>query len=318
MDVRLPSHAWLVDDDPLDAALLIEALAKIGVPASHCPDFEIPDFVEREGAPELVVFDLDLGAQSGLELVSDLRRAGDDRPVMIATGGGDERTAIECIRAGADDYVGKGDLEAAVLRRAVLNAVAQWGRRRAERARQDLLESLAAANRRLDRLAMEDELTGLLNRRGFHKRLDAAIGAAERFGHSLVLILLDLDDFKQVNDHAGHAEGDRVLQELGSIVSRLMRRSDFAARMGGDEFAICIERATATSAKTLALRLLGAIGELTWGDGAGRIGCSMGLAELQEEEDAASVHIRADEALYTAKRAGGHRVDTAPATRTDP
>lgn len=95
----------------------------------------------------------------------------------------------------------------------------------------------------LEKLAREDGLTGLLNRRGFELELRRALGFHARHGEDMALVLLDLDRFKEINDHYGHAGGDTVLRHVASILASNVRGSDVAARIGGDEFALILWRA---------------------------------------------------------------------------
>jgi diguanylate cyclase (GGDEF)-like protein len=165
----------------------------------------------------------------------------------------------------------------------------------------------------LRRLAVTDYLTGLANRRELERRLSVELERAARYGHSLSVMMLDVDDLKEVNDEYGHATGDEVLRALATLVKQSMRMSEIAGRLGGDEFAVVLPETDAHRARALAERLIErlpqalrewpAIGEAVKTVGA--IGLSAGIAD--DEGGAVSAKDllgNADAALYEAKRLG--------------
>lgn len=147
----------------------------------------------------------------------------------------------------------------------------------------------------LETLIGSDELTGLLNRRGFLSVFARANAAAKRGGTGGVLVVCDLDGFKKVNDLLGHAQGDELLRQLGAILRRKTRKMDAAARLGGDEFALMLVGVTLPAAKRKCQwlgRVIGTIG----------IAASFGLAVFDGEESEEAVLHRADMAMYEEKR----------------
>ena len=157
-------------------------------------------------------------------------------------------------------------------------------------------------------LAHHDVMTGLCNRVLFYEVLRRQLAAAERSGKSLAVLAVDLDDFKAVNDERGHAAGDRVLRAVAERIRQAVRGSDVAGRMGGDEFAVLLCEADATSARQLAERLVLALSE-PYGERMPRVSASVGVAVFPEDgADATSLMERADGALYEAKRLGKQRV----------
>ena len=169
------------------------------------------------------------------------------------------------------------------------------------------------------RLADTDGLTGLRNRRYFHETLQRECTRAHRYGRSLALLVLDLDDFKAINERVGHLAGDAVLAEAASRLRDVLRASDVACRVGGDEFAIVLPEAGAQQAAQLYRRVEDAvsakpIGTIT------QLTLSGGVAELTERDDALSFFERADEALYRAKSAGKAQlyVSAGPGTPATP
>ncbi len=155
-------------------------------------------------------------------------------------------------------------------------------------------------------LADMDALTGLHNRRFFHETLAREVARAQRYGRRLALIVLDLDDFKAVNDRIGHLAGDDVLSELGDRMREVVRSADVACRIGGEEFAVVLPESTLDDAEQLYERLLRAVSSRPFGE-AGRLSLSGGITELHADDDKTSFFERADEALYRAKSSGKSR-----------
>lgn len=170
---------------------------------------------------------------------------------------------------------------------------------------------LKHAVEKLDRLATTDDLTGLHNRRSLLERLTMEAARAKRYRTPLAAVMIDLDFFKRINDHHGHATGDLVLANVGSLVRESVRSSDIAGRYGGEELCVILpETGLAGSCKfaeTLRRRLL-ALGHGV--DGLGPVSASLGVAVIDHTGgDATSLLKQADEALYRAKHAGRNRVE---------
>jgi diguanylate cyclase (GGDEF)-like protein/PAS domain S-box-containing protein len=169
----------------------------------------------------------------------------------------------------------------------------------------------AQAEQRLEYLAYHDPLTGLANRAAFEDRLRVSIADAKRYGDLLILAYLDLDRFKPINDRYGHAAGDRVLLELGKRLLQSVRVQDVVARLGGDEFVMLLQRVESVGEVIpIAERLLEAMRRpvrLEDGDLVS-VDASIGFAVFDRAtDDARSLVVKADVAMYEAKRAGGHK-----------
>ncbi len=135
----------------------------------------------------------------------------------------------------------------------------------------------AQTRARLEHLAHTDSLTGLYNHRYFHERLRAELSRAGRARESIALMMLDIDDFKRVNDVCGHGEGDEVLQTLAALLRATVRVSDVVCRVGGEEFAVILPACSAADALALAARLKNGLTEVAT-DASGRITLSIGVA----------------------------------------
>ena len=162
--------------------------------------------------------------------------------------------------------------------------------------------------------ATHDALTGLINRREFENRLkEALLATRENTALHHVLLYLDLDQFKVVNDTCGHQAGDRLLKQLTSVVQTRIRTSDVLARLGGDEFGVLLVDCTLETAHRIAENLRQAIRDFrfVWEDRVMNVGVSIGLAEIDGQVDSLdAVMSAADVACYSAKDSGRNRVQT--------
>jgi len=156
------------------------------------------------------------------------------------------------------------------------------------------------------RLADLDALTGLHNRRYFHETLSREVTRAQRYGRRLALVVVDLDDFKPINEKIGHLAGDGVLAEAAERIKSVVRNSDIACRVGGDEFAVILPESGIGQADQLYRRIQTAVTSRPIGQ-VPRLDLSAGIAELGETDDGTTIFERADEALYRAKDAGKSR-----------
>lgn len=167
----------------------------------------------------------------------------------------------------------------------------------------------------LERLAVTDPLTGLLNRRGLKRALQTALSAARRYGEQGILISIDLDGFKFVNDTYGHAVGDKVLKQVARILSEGVRETDSVGRVGGDEFIVLLTRVPEKDGVRRA-RLLESQLNSTAVNIDGRtimVRASCGTQTYGSEDDAPTLLDRADSAMYRRKRTKGNQPGGIPA-----
>jgi diguanylate cyclase (GGDEF)-like protein len=158
----------------------------------------------------------------------------------------------------------------------------------------------------LARLALTDPLTGLSNRHAGERALERDVARARRAGLPFSIALLDLDEFKQVNDRFGHAAGDDILRQVSRILTSTFRASDLAVRWGGDEFMVLLPDATGTGATIFAERARMQVEGMT--APSGKVTISAGVVEIKSDELPHDAIRRADAQLYAAKRAGRNRV----------
>jgi diguanylate cyclase (GGDEF)-like protein len=185
-----------------------------------------------------------------------------------------------------------------------------------ERERDELIE-------RLKSQSATDFLTGLANRRAFFDMAERELAGARRHGVPVVVMVLDLDHFKRLNDEHGHDAGDRALRAVADAVREQLRQDDLAARYGGEEFALLLRHCEPADGLRFSERLRAAIAQATVplpAGGTARVTASVGVAASSDHgHDLEALVARADEAMYQAKHAGRNRVALAVAPAlTDP
>jgi len=266
----------------------------------------------RQTIPDAVVLDWILPILDG----GALTRAIKSDPalsrvfVIIASARAEGANRAEGIEIGADDYLVK-PIEPKELLARLRNGL-MLRRLQAE---------LEEKNRELSRLASTDPMTELLNRRSFDRNLEREMLGARRHGDALSLAILDLDEFKSINDRFGHDVGDEVLREIARRLRDACRAGDSVARIGGEEFALILTRTTGDGAVTVAERTRALISNRRVVSSAGdlTVTVSAGVASAGGEIgfDPQELFRAADEALYTSKHGGRNRVtlSTARAAR---
>ncbi len=181
---------------------------------------------------------------------------------------------------------------------------------RAIRAR--LASRQVALEHQLKRLTVTDDLTGLYNQRDLFEHLPREMERAKRAGSACSLCLFDLDGFKEYNDTHGHLAGDRLLRNVGAVVSRTIRaKTDRAFRYGGDEFVLLLPHTSRAEAQVLVDRLRRAVSRAL----AGAVGFSAGIAEYSPGMESRDFIETADRLMYRAKRKGGNRLEPEGALR---
>jgi diguanylate cyclase (GGDEF)-like protein len=162
---------------------------------------------------------------------------------------------------------------------------------------------------KLTQLATVDPVTGLFNRRYLETRLEAEVERARRQGQDLALLLIDIDDFKRVNDTRGHLEGDRILRDVADLLRAGVRIFDVCARYGGEEFVIVMPAASATVAQQVAERIRLRV-ERSFTNDSPAVTVSVGVGMLEHSHTADELVDVADHALIAAKKAGKNLVWT--------
>jgi len=164
-----------------------------------------------------------------------------------------------------------------------------------------LLDTSERRSESSEQLAIFDALTGVANRRYLDARLPEEVARAKRYGRSLSVLMIDIDDFKQINEREGNQAGDRVIVEIARILRTRVREVDFVARYGGEEFVVMLPETPLEGALVVARRLCERIAALPVATY--KVTISIGVATGHS----ADVLVRADAAMYRAKRAGKNR-----------
>jgi diguanylate cyclase (GGDEF)-like protein len=322
----------VVDDD--DSARLIAraSLEHAGLAVEEAANGrEGVDAFERL-RPDLVLMDVLMPEMDGFAACAAIRSlpGGGPVPVLMMTGLDDVESIRKAYLAGATDFTTK-PIQGTILGHRA-NYLIRAGRafgdlHRAEAENRALLQALSRKNEELERFnealwdqAIHDGLTGLYNYRYFQEALSREIARSTRHGKPLSLILLDVDSFKLYNDEHGHQVGDDALRSIGEILLQRIRKSDIAARYGGDEFVVLLPEVGLEHGMQIAEALREAIaghpfhGRET--QPRGNITASFGMAVYPEDgSDPCSLIREADRTMYLAKQAGGNCVHPAAGQR---
>ncbi len=300
----------VVEDDPNYREVLVGALACGGYEVQSAADGAAGLVLIRKCLPDAVLLDWVLPILDGGALTRAIK--GDPALarvlVIIASARGEGPMRAEGIELGADDYLVKPVDVAELLAR--LHGGLTLRRLQAE---------LEEKNRELARLAATDPLTGLPNRRSFDANLERESLGAKRYADALSLVLLDVDEFKKVNDRFGHDVGDEVLREIGRRLRESCRAGDTVARIGGEEFALILTRTGAEGASAVAERTRALVSGAPVPTTAGELAVtvSAGVSSLGGEIgfDTQALYRSADEALYASKKEGRNRVTSRASRR---
>jgi diguanylate cyclase (GGDEF)-like protein len=236
---------------------------------------------------DVILLDLSLPDSAGLRTFSEIYAKAPLIPIVVLTALDSRALALEILRGGAQDYLVKEDADFCLLERTLLYAI--------ERNRLRIT---------LEDQSLKDDLTGLLNRRGFLTMAQQQIKIAQRENLELILLFADLDGLKHINDTFGHPEGDRALRAVANILEETFRGSDIVARLGGDEFIVLAINARASSTRALEMRLAENIARRNAQSPLYPLSLSFGVAQ-SDPHDLTSLEeliAQADAALYEQKR----------------
>jgi len=248
---------------------------------------------------DVVVTDHNIPGFSSEEAIAIAVEIKPDIPVIIVSGSIGEDIAVAAMKMGAHDYIMKDNLKRLVP--AIERELREAEMRRSHR----------IAEATIYHLAYHDQLTGLVNRNEFDRHLNNALDSAKCDDISHVLLYLDLDQFKVINDTCGHQAGDELLSQLAMLLREKVRGNDVLARLGGDEFGLLLENCPLKKAKKIAEDLRGLISDFrfVWRDKSFSIGVSIGMAKITKDSQGADEVLgAADIACYAAKDMGRDRV----------
>lgn len=282
----------LADDDPSIRLMVRHVLESEDFDIIEASDgLEAIKAVEKHH-PALILLDAVMPGIDGFTTCQQIKEKGHtDIPVMMITGLDDDASVERAYEVGAIDFITK-PIKWAVLKHRVKSVVAK-----------------VIAERKVKLLAYRDTLTNLPNRLLFADRLEQSVMRSERSRTSMALMLVDIDDFKLVNDSFGHDAGDKLIKAVGDLISKSLRRADTIARLGGDEFAVIIEGIDgADDAISIADNLTTILEHnVRLDDQETYTSASIGISVYPDDgKDARTLLKNADTAMFRAKESGRH------------
>jgi len=288
------SELLIVEDNPGDRLLFEEYAEQSRLKFSKITQlttFQQAIGYLREQLPACCIIDYNLPGGTGQELCEQLIQLFGELPcpIVISTSKGSEQLAASILRLGVSDYLVKANLTAREFGLSIEHAIETYRLRD-----------------RLKHLAHYDPLTGLVNRALFQDRLNQAFAESKRQERHITLLTIDIDHFKQINDNFGHSVGDQILQHVAQAIQSVVRQTDTAARIGGDEFSVLLLDCPSYQSHFVAQKLGRKINEvLQLGEQTFEVTTSIGMAEFCENLLAPQELIdHADQALYEAKHRG--------------
>lgn len=304
LGVKAP-RLLVADDEPSILDLLRRRLETLGCEVTALPGGSQVLKTAREQQPDLILLDVMMPDLDGFTATQQLKDDPEtqDIPVVLLTARSEVESRIKGLEIGAHDYIPKP-----------FDATELVARVRAALRVKSLQDELKAANRMLEELAANDALTGLPNRRTFDEQFFLEVERSRRNGQALSVIILDLDQFKRINDTHGHAVGDEALRQIGRVLTGRPRRTDLVARYGGEEFVWVVPGSGSEDAVEVAQWLRKAVAEIAVETQEGQLALtiSAGVSTYEPATHgpvaATALLEAADRALRDAKAAGRNRV----------
>lgn len=294
------SSVLVVDDDMINITLLENALEDMCKVVSATSGEQALSVIDND-PPDLILLDINLPDMNGYDICSRVKSNPDTMsiPIMFVTGDDSDESELQGLQLGALDYLRK-PFQTALVKARVSNLLDL-------KQKTDLLEAYANI----------DGLTNIPNRRSFDRHLADEWSHAQRKGRSIGLILIDIDFFKQYNDHYGHAIGDSCLKRVAGCIQLLARRSsDHVARFGGEEFAVIVRECEPEDVVQLCEKLRSGIERLQIkhdkSEVAKVVTISLGAAMMypKRKDKPESLIVTTDQCLYDAKKLGRNTVIT--------
>jgi diguanylate cyclase (GGDEF)-like protein len=293
----------VVEDDSIASELYYTFLTKSGFQTKISESAEKAEKILNIEKMNIIITDIKLPGIDGIKFTRRIRKKC-DTDVIVMTAYSSEYSYADAIESGASDLIFKPvKLNELLLR---INRVIR---------ERSLLDQRDKMIKELQRLSIEDQLTGLYNSRHLFDQLDKEIKRADRYIHKISLMFIDIDNFKSINDTYGHMIGDKILSLIAKRLRECLRSNDTAYRFAGDEFTIMLPETTLGEARIVADRILAkfTLGSLIINEKEiTKITLSIGITEHKLNEGIEELLHRADVAMYEAKQCKGSRVVIAP------
>lgn len=286
-----------VDDQPDNLELLCQILEDGGHTIILAHNGNEALVVARDELPDVILLDIQMPQMDGFQVCRALKEDETTKeiPIIFLTAQTGEQNIVKGLDLGAYDYITKPFNERELISRV------------------SVMLRIRTAEKKMEKMALTDALTGLYNRRFLYQRFEEEISRAKRNQHALSCLMLDIDYFKAVNDRHGHVFGDYVLKEVARILKENLRGYDALVRFGGEEFVVLLPGAELSNAEIVAQKIREKIEAHDFQDGeiSEKITISVGVFGCAPTaiSDKAEKYIKhADEALYAAKEGGRNKV----------
>ena len=277
----------------------------------------------NENSFDIIITDINMPKLGGLDMLSKIRQIDNTIPTIVTTAHDDASFLKQSINLKVKGYVSKplnmgslieniSEIVETKFLREELQSVNKNLLQEVEyktKKLQEVIKTLEAKNNILDYQATHDSLTSLFNRLKLNKEVENEMLRAKRYKHGLSLIMLDIDNFKKVNDTYGHNVGDIVLKELANILQQCTRETDICARWGGEEFIVLFPHTVQNDAYIVSEKIRNRFAEYKFDSIDGNITLSIGLSMYEDNDISKDEFIKkADIALYSAKNNGKNKV----------
>ena len=295
-----PYHILFIEDNEADQRLFQHYLTGqridgISYELTLCESIEEAQKQLQEQSFDLILLDLSLPDALGPDSYLAMQEKAPNCPIILLTGAGNSPETTHYADRGALDYIVKGEVSQSYLHRRLHYAIKYQTRFR----------KIKEQNLVLEKMAKTDPLTGLLSRQYGEEIIIDEINRAQRYGHHLALIMIDLDNFKTINDQYGHNKGDEALIRVGFYLQQSIRETDKPIRYAGDEFLVLLTDTRAHEAAIVARRLvhhpitIPLTQEMDY-----KITLSIGVVEYGYNFNLTQFIEQADRAMYQAKSLG--------------
>jgi diguanylate cyclase (GGDEF)-like protein len=293
----------VVDDVKINVNILVDLLAQEYDILVSLDGQTALDILEEEKV-DLILLDIMMPLMNGYDVCKILKQnqKTKDIPVVFITAMSDEESIEKAYLVGGSDYITKPFKPRELLARV-----------KKELQVQSLIQELESSQERLKLLASIDSLTNLYNRRYFSQISEHILDLAKREREEVSLIMIDIDNFKSINDTYGHQIGDEVIIALSKRLMESQRKSDVVCRYGGEEFVVLLPNTNIDGAKVVAEKIREEIENITVAIGEESclhftVSLGVSMVKMKEEHNLEAVLKRADDAMYEAKKSGKNRV----------
>ena len=302
----------IAEDSLTQGTLIVEMLKEFGYEVVYKSDgkqaVEYLKETEERQLPSIVISDINMPDMDGFQLCSFIRKNYPEILFIMITSYNELEVMEKAYKIGAHDFVTK-PLFPSELKARINNLI---NARNSELIVKDLLKELKSKNEKLTELSITDELTQIYNRRYMVKQLNLRIKEASRYKYPLSVIMVDIDDFKRINDTFGHLNGDKVLHLVASELVNNSRTTDLVGRYGGEEFIIILPSTEFKGAKLVAEKIRDAVRNISFDflPESRQLTVSLGVADYDYNMTGDKLLEKADEMLYKAKTNGKDRVES--------